>query len=180
MTNELSKNNNIALDSDGNAIISEQEDGGGKTRTIKYGLIKLIGEKQERRVSMKTIIDINNAKEHNFTGQINIPELNMSVSVSQIVMMRSEIETVRTVANISNLPTANLILTEQFQISGNLRSYFVRNKIPYYEAVVHYVERDGARQYYLDSDKIKRLVKVDFDDDGYDYVSAIYHYGVRQ
>lgn len=180
MTNEVEKTNNIALDSDGNAIISEQEDGGGKNKTIKYGLIKLIGEKQERRVSMKTIIDINNAKEHNFTGQINIPELNMSVSVSQIIMMRSETETIRTVANIANLPTTNLILTEQFQISGNLRNYFVRNRIPYYEAVVHYSIRDGERQYYLDSDKIKRLVKVDFDDDGYDYITAIYYYGVKQ
>lgn len=178
MTNQLQANN-IKFNEQGNQILEEKIDGGGKTQNIKYGLIKLAGEKEERRVSFKTLLAIMKAREDD-TESVMIRELNMAVKTTQIMMMRSETETIRTVANITNLPTTNLILTEQFQISGNLRSYFVRNKIPYYEAVVHYVERDRARQYYLDMDKIKRLVKVDFDDDGYDYVCAIYHYGVKQ
>lgn len=178
MTNQLQANS-IKFNEQGNQIVDEKIDGGGKTQTIKYGLIKLASEREERRVSFKTLLAIIKAREDG-TESVMIRELNMAVKTTQIMMMRSETETIRTVGNISNLPTANLILTEQFQISGNLRSYFVRNKISYYEAVVHYVKRDGARQYYLDMDKIKRLVKVDFDDDGYDYVSAIYHYGVKQ
>lgn len=178
MTNQLQANN-IRFNEQGNQILEEKIDGGGKTQTIKYGLIKLVGEKEERRVSFKTLLAIMKAREDD-TDSVMIRELNMAVKTTQIMMMRSETETVRTVANITNLPTTNLILTEQFHISGNLRSYFVRNRIPYYEAVVHYSFRDGERQYYLDLDKIKRLVKVDFDDDGYDYITAIYHYGVKQ
>lgn len=60
------------------------------------------------------------------------------------------------------------------------KSYFNSNKLPHYIASVHYVERDGERQYYLEFDKIKRLVKVEYDYDGYDFVPAIYHYGVKQ
>ena len=178
MTNQLQANN-IKFNDQGNQILEEKVDGGGKTQTIKYGLIKLVGEKDERRVSFKTLLAIMKAREDE-TESVMIRELNMAVKTTQIMMMRSETETVRTVANISNLSTDNLYLTMDFQISDMCRPYFDKNRIPHYCAVVHYVERDGVAQYYLDVDKIKRLVKVEYDDDGYDYVSAIYHYGVKQ
>lgn len=168
------------LNDNGDLVISESVDGGGKTQTIKYGLIKLIGEKQERRVSLKTILDIDSARKAGFTGNIDIPEINMNVPISQIAMMRSETENVRTENSITSLPTANVILTLDFEISNKVRPKLLREQTPYYEAVVHYLERDGERQYYLELDKIKRLLKVEFDEDGYDYISQIYEYGVKK
>ena len=179
MTSEIIESN-IRLNSDGNQIINEIEDGAGKTQTIKYGMIKLIGDKKELRVSYKTFLDIDKAQKANFTGKINIPELNMSVFANQIVMMRSETETIRKDFDIINLPTTNVSLTLDFEITNHTRIYFMRNKIPHFEATVHYVERDGQRQYYLDVDKIKKLVKINIDEEGYDYVTAVYHYGVKQ
>ena len=178
MANELAKTN-IKLNEQGNQILDEKIDGGGKTQTIKYGLIKLAGEREERRVSFKTLLAIIKAKEDG-TESVMIRELNMAVKTTQIMMMRSETETVRKEDNIANLPTTNLYLTLDFQISDMCRPYFDNNQIPHYCAVVHYVERNGESQYYLDVDKIKRLVLVDYDDNGYSFVSAIYHYGVRQ
>jgi len=179
MNNEIAKSEPIKLNAEGNQIVSEFIDGAGKTQTIKYGLIKLLGEKQERRVSLKTLLAINKASEEE-AQSVMIKELNMAVKLNQIVMMRSETENVRIEDNITSLPTANICLDLDFNISQHIRPYFMRNNIPYYEAVAHYVERDGTRQYYLEVDKIKRLIKIDFDANGYDYVSEIYHYGVKQ
>lgn len=178
MANEISEIKNNIFNTDGNIVLDEKFDGGGRTQTIKYGLIKLIGDKQEHRVNMKTILDITKAREAKFAGQINIPELNMSVHISQIVMMRSEIETVRTENNISNLPITNVCLETDFTISQHIRPWFIRNCVPYYEATVHYMEDSNGKQYYLEFDKIKRLLKIEFDFDGYDYISEIYEYGI--
>ena len=78
------------------------------------------------------------------------------------------------------LPVATVFMDLEFNLVNRTKHYFDSNKIPHYIASAHYVERDGERQYFLEFDKIKRLVRVDFDIKGYDYVSAIYHYGVKQ
>lgn len=78
------------------------------------------------------------------------------------------------------LPVATVFMDLNYNLVNKTRSYFDSNKIPHYIATVHYVERDGERQYYMEFDKIKKLVKVEYDYDRYDLVSAIYHYGVKQ
>lgn len=178
MSNAIVKNT-VELNKDGDQIIDEQQDGGGKTQTIKYGLIRLMGEKSERRVSFKTLLAIQKAKDDG-VDSVMIRELNMTVKVSQIVMMRSETEKVRIGANVTNLPTANMCLDSDLNMTTKLRPQFVRECEPYYEATVHYTEQNGERQYYLEFDKIKRLLKIDFDEDGYDYVSKIYEYGIKK
>ena len=178
MNNEITKTT-LRLNDNGDQVVDEQQDGGGKTQTIKYGLIRLMGEKQERRVTFKTLLAITKAKEDG-VDSIMIRELNMTVKVSQIVMMRSETEKVRVGANVTNLPTANMCLDLDLQLTTKLRPQFIRECEPYYEATVHYTEKNGERQYYLEFDKIKRLLKIDFDKDGYDYVSKIYEYGVEK
>lgn len=178
MNNNLQKTN-IKFNSDGNQIINENVDGGGKTQTIKYGLIKLIGDKIERRVSYKTLLGINEAKNSDFDGQINIPEINMSVQVSQIVMMRSETEDIRIDDNFTNLPTISVNLDSDFNIINKPRNYFLKYKIPYYSTTVHYRENNGSMEYCLEFDKIKKLLKVEFDSEGNDYISEIYNYGVK-
>ena len=147
---------------------------------VKYGLIKLIGEKTEYRVSYKTLLDIVKAKEANFNGQVDIPEINMRVQISQIIMMKSELETIRIENDITNLPTASVCLDLDFKISPHIRGWFLRNQVPYYQATVHYKENNGIREYYLEFNKIKRLLKIDFDEDGYDYISEIYKYGIEK
>ena len=78
------------------------------------------------------------------------------------------------------LPVATVFMGLDYNLINKTKTYFDGNKIPHYIASVHYVERDGERQYFLEFDKIKRLVKVGYDYDGYDLVSTIYHYGVKQ
>lgn len=179
MTNEIKKTD-IKFTPNGDQILEEIVDGGGKTQTIKYGLIKLIGEKKEYRISYKTLLAINEAQNAKFKGKINIPEINMSVQASQIVILKSETETVRVDDDITKFPYTNLILNLDFTISNKLRLEFLKEKTPYYEAVVHYKENNGNRECYLGFDRIKRLLKVEFDKDGYDFISHIYEYGVEK
>lgn len=179
MTNEIEKVN-TKFTPDGNQILEEIADGGGKTQKIKYGLIKLMGEKKEYRISYKTLLAINEAQNAKFKGKINIPEINMSVQVSQIVMMKSETENIRVNENFTSLPTISVTLDLDFNILNQKRIHYLKNKIDYYDAIVHYKEVDGIKQYLLEPDKIKRLLKVEFDKEGYDRVTEIYHYGIKQ
>lgn len=180
MNNEIIKSGTIKLNNEGNQIISETKNGAGVEQTIKYGLIKLMGDKKEYRVSYKTMLAINDAKNSNFTGNINIPELNMKIQSNQIVMLRSETEKNQIVENFTKLPTANLCLDLNLKPLNMLRPQLLREQKPYYEATVHYTECNGERQYYLGFDKIKRCLKIDYDEDGYDFITNIYEYGVEK
>ena len=179
MNNEIIKANEIKLNSDGNQIISEKSSGAGKEQVVKYGLIKLIGEKQEHKVSFKTLLAISKAKDEELKT-IMIRELNMVVDLNQIIMLRSDTEKVSVVEDFTKLPTANLCLDLNLKPLNMLRSQLLREQKPYYEATVHYTEYNGERQYYLTFDKIKRCLKIDYDEDGYDFITKIYEYGVEK
>lgn len=165
MDNSLSQSNNCTFNNDGNIVLDEKVDGRGKTQTVRYGLIRLIGEKQDRRVSMKTLLDITKAKKANFAGQINIPELNMSVNASQIVLMQSETEEIRQENNFTKLPTEIVFLDKDFNRLTGIRPQIERENDLYYIATCHYVIRDGEKQYYLEPHQIKSLLTMVRDDD---------------
>lgn len=179
MSNNISKLESSVFNSEGNVVLSERTDGSGKTQTIKYGLIKLMGDKEERRVSLKTLVDLTKAREANFSGQINIPELNMSVLISQIVMMRSETEEIKEQNNFINLPTKTIYLDENFYLLTDTRRKIEREHDTYYIATCHYVVKDGEEQYFLEPNQIQYLVEMVRDDEpGYPhYVKKATRYG---
>ena len=156
MGKEIQKSN-IQLNSDGNQIIEEIPYGGGKTQKVKYGLIKFMGDRKEYRISYKTLIELNEAQNSGFKGKINIPEINMSVLISQIVMMRSEVETVRIEDNYTNLPVETIFLNSEFKILTGTRVEIERENDAYYMATCHYVVRNGIKLYYLEPAQIQCL-----------------------
>lgn len=168
----------IKFNKDGDQIISSEKTGAGETQTVKYGLIKLMGDKKEYRVSFKTLVTIENARQANFKGTIKIPELHLSVLASQIVMLRSETEKQQVVENFTKLPTESLCLDFNLKPLKAPRVKLMRDRIPHYEALVHFTERDGERQYYLEFDKIKRCMCIEFED-VYSFITSIYEYGVE-
>lgn len=169
----------VKFNGENNQIVDEIEDGAGKIQTIKFGWIKLLGEKTERRVSFRTLLQIQEMKERGFTGAINITELNMSVNASQIVMMRSDIEKKRITESFINLATAMVCLLkigDKFELADQPSIYYRVNQIPHYEAKAHYVMKDGERSYILDFEKIKSLTQIDYDE-GYEIVVNCWNYG---
>lgn len=171
----------VRFNNENNQIIEEKEDGAGKIQTIKFGWIKLLGEKTERRVSFKTLLQITEMKEHGFAGSINISELNMSVNANQIVMMRSDIEKKKIVESFTNLATAQVCLLkvgDKLKVADQPSIYYRMHQLPHYEATVHYVMRDDGREYLLDFDKIKELTDIDYDE-GYEIIVGTWRYGQK-
>jgi len=170
---------NPIFNREGNIVIEEKTDGRGRTQTVKYGIIRIIGDKNEHRVSMKTLLDINAAKKANFDGQLNIPDLAMSINASQIVMMRSETEEIREDSDFTKLPTEVVMLDKDFNRLTGTRPQIERENDIYYIATCHYVVRDGGKQYYLEPHQIQYLVTMarDEDPDYPHYIKQALRYG---
>lgn len=158
------------LNADGNQIISRSVDGSGELQTIKYGIIRLMGDKNEYRVSFKTLCDIEKMRNAGFTGSIKITELNMSVMANQIVMAKSETEDIRIVENFTKLPTETVWLNEDMQkIQSKGNSYYL--------ATCHYKMDGDVKVYILQREKIKKLVKIEIEE-GYEVVKSVEEYGI--
>ena len=168
----------IRFNKKGDQIVESKQTGDGEVQTIKFGLIKLVGDKDERRVSFKTLLDIEHAQREKFHGTIAIPELNMTTPADRVVMLRSETEQVRKVEGYTNLPTESKILTENMEFSPKIRLWHMRNEVPFYQAKIHYREGDKGREYIMDAEKIPELIKVEFRD-GYSVITQIIKYGER-
>lgn len=170
---------NIKFNDNGDKIVAERDDGAGKTQTLEFGYIRLINEKQERRISYKTLIEINKIQNTNFSGRINIPELNMNLYASQIAMTRSDTEEVREIKNFTNLPTETLNLDENFNLLTGIIPKIERDHDKYYLATCHYVVKNGEKQYFMEPHQIKELLTMVRDEDP-DYphrVQKALHYG---
>ena len=169
----------VKLNEKGDQIIESIRNGGGELQTIKYGLLRLIGDKTNYRVSFKTLCEIEKVRKSNFTGNIVIPELNMSVSANQIVMLKSETEQVKVCEDFTKRPTDTIILDKGMNISNKTENYFIQNGMSYYIAVAHYIENNGVREYMTEKSKIKRLTRVDVEE-GYKIVVSVEEYGIMK
>ena len=72
------------LTPEGDLIVDSKENGGTTITTVKYGVIKLMGDKTEYRVSYKTLTDIVN-RPPKFEGDVIIPELHLKTPIKNIV-----------------------------------------------------------------------------------------------
>lgn len=176
MQNQLAELNK--LNADGNLVVASQRNGGVEIQTVKYGLVQLFGQKQERRISFQTLVNLEKAQKSGADQPITVRELNMTVYPKQIVMLRSETEQVRKVEGYTNLPTESKILTENMEFSPKIRLWHMRNEVPFYQAKIHYREGDKGREYIMDAEKIPELIKVEFRD-GYSVITQIIKYGER-
>lgn len=176
MQNQLAELNK--LNADGNLVVASQRNGGVEIQTVKYGLVQLFGQKQERRISFQTLVNLEKAQKSGADQPITVRELNMTVYPKQIVMLRSETEQVRKTENFTALPTEPKILTEDMEFSPKNRLWHMRNEVPSYQAKIHYREGDDGREYIMDNEKIPELIKVEFRD-GYSVITQIIKYGER-
>ena len=169
----------IVFNEEGNQVISSEKSGGSEIQTVKYGIIKLIGDKTEYKVSFKTLLEIEKYKTSGFTGSIKIKELHMSVAANQIVMAKSEVGKRIITENFTKLPTTNVLLDENLQLSDKPRSYFKKNQYKHYYATVHYRENNGEKQLLLEKDKIKHLIEIVYEND-YEIIASVHNYGLLQ
>lgn len=176
MQNQLAELNK--LNSDGNLVVATQKNGGVEVQTVKYGLVQLFGQKQERRVSFQTLLNLEKAQKSGADQPITVRELSMTVYPKQIVMLRSETEQVRKTEGYTNLPTESKILDENMEFSPKIRTWHCTNCVPFYQAKIHYREGEDGREYIMDFEKMPELLRFEFRD-GCPVITQIIKYGER-
>lgn len=124
---------------------------------MKYGVIRIAGENYLREVTWETYNYLKNLPP-NFTGVVEIEELNLTVKANSIVMMEEKENEVVEYKDFTKLPTVSLSLDKNFNIIKGLRSKIEREYDTYYSANCHYVEENGEKKYYLQPEQIRDLL----------------------
>lgn len=140
----------------------------------KYGLIRIAGEQDLRKITFEELQKIQKA---NKDSQVIISSQKIKVPMRQIVLQKIEDEKITVKSELANLPTKELILDENFQIiKGKSEIKLMKEKKPYILTTVHVKDDEPIlepREYI----KTARFVK---EEDGYKTVYKILKYGEEQ
>lgn len=154
-------------------------------KKTKYGVIRLMGEKQERRVSYQTYHKLKTLPS-DFTGKVSLNELNIVTPVNQIVFMEEREEDTTEWKNFTNLPTDTITLDTDFNIITGTRAEIERKYDEYISATCHYqvVNNNGKEEkaYDLEFQQIPCLVYLHRSKEK-DYPHEVYKiikYGMEQ
>ena len=167
MENELVKTSST-VNSNGDYVVRQREDGGAIVETVKYGVIRLMADKAEHRVKGVTLARLYALEQKGFKGSVAIRELGMNVPLHQIILMKWEEEDVRTAKDFTRLPTEWVPFTD-----AEPYSRLVISEIPLWE-----LERSGH------FDQIKELLHmrpgVGRNEGFRSVIDGIYRYGVQR
>ena len=143
--------------------------------TTKYGLIRLVGEKEKREIKWSTYQKIMQLPQ-NFNGRVEIKELDLVVPLSQIALMTTGERSETQYKAFVGLPTERIALDPDFNIIRASKRELEAKYDKFYYAICHYNEKD-EKEYILDYEKIKELVLVAKNEDGIFTVREIVRYG---
>ena len=140
----------------------------------KYGLIRIAGEQDLRKITFEELQKIQKASKD---SQVIISSQKIKVPIRQIVLQKIEEEKITVKSELANLSTKELILDENFQIiKGKSEIRFIKEKKPYILATVH-IKDDEPILEPKEHIKTARFVK---EEDGYKTVYKILKYGEEQ
>ena len=140
----------------------------------KYGLIRIAGEQDLRKITFEELQKIQKA---NKDSQVIISSQKIKVPIRQIVLQKIEEEKITVKSELANLPTKELILDENFQIiKGKSEIRLINEKKPYILATVHFKDNEPILEP-KEHIKTARFVK---EEGGYKTVYKILKYGEEQ
>ena len=151
-------------------------------REVKYGVIRLIGEKETRRVSWQTYHKLKTLPP-DFTGKVSINELNIVVPVNQVCFMEERSEETEEWRDFARYPVESIIIDENYNIISRLTTQQIEKKYAVYGlATCHYKQIDDDQKAYdLVPEHIKTLAWCHKVEEGYHYsVFKILNYGIEQ
>ena len=186
MTNELSVSQG-KLNETGDLITSKTEEGGAIKQTVKYGIIKLMGDKNEYRVSYKTLYDIVN-KPEKFNGNVVIPELHMKVPLNSIVFQQFRDEEITINKDFTRLPYERLVceptpVGQNFKPTDLSESAANKTRSKFWLASLHYtIGPDGQKLFDCNFNHAKEaLFMVPVMEENYPpSINKIFRYGNEQ
>lgn len=145
--------------------------------TTRYGIIRLMGDKNQYEINWDTYQKLKNLPT-GFSGLIEIKELDMTMPLSQITLLTSGERSETQYKGFVSLPTERVELDTDFNIIHGLKREIEGKYSVYYSALCHYNEVDGKKQYLLDKNQIKELLLMKKDDYGF-CVSELWKYGQK-
>lgn len=148
-------------------------------KKVNYGVIRLVGEKDLRRISWETFHKLKTLPP-DYTGKVELRELGVTVPVNQIVFMEEREEQRTESTHLTDLPTTNVFLTTDYKLLPNnlTRKMLENSGKPYIEATVHYEIRNDQQCLILEPNKIKRALFMKPQPEGYPHaVSRVIEYG---
>lgn len=181
MENALTKKNN--LNTDGNLIIQTNENFGEVINTVQYGVIKLMGDNTEYKVSYKTLYDIAN-KPPQFKGSVVIPELHLKVPLSNIVFQQFREKKEIIVKDFAKLPTVELtckkdIVDGEFEVSSKSIKELCSNMEEYWRVTAHVLKETNTPD--LCFNHVKEALLLKSSEPNYPAsIRKIYKYGELQ
>lgn len=146
--------------------------------TTKYGILRLMGDKNQYEINWDTYQKLKQLPT-NFTGLIEIKELDMTVPLNQITMLTTGERSETQFKAFTSLPSERIELDIDFNTIHALKREIEGKYSVYYSALCHYDEIDGKRQYLLDKDRIKELVLMKKDDYYGFCVAEVWKYGQK-
>ena len=149
------------------------------TKAVKYGQIRLAGEKEKRRISWETYHKISTMPA-NYNRPVEIPELRMSVMLNQIVFQEECQEEISQTTHLTDLPTDIVFLSWNLEFLPKeiLRARLDKMGKPYVIATLHYDIVNGEKAYYIKPEQIKRAMYMKPQLDGYPHaVCKVTSYG---
>lgn len=177
----LSKVNN--LNGNGNLIVKSEENFGEVVNIVQYGVIKLMGDNTEYKVSYKTLYDIAN-KPPQFKGNVVIPELHLKVPLSSIVFQQFREAKEIIAKEYAKLPTIDLVckrtkVGEDFEISSSSLKKLHENMEEYWQITAHILKETNNPD--LKFNHVKRALLMKSPEPNYSAsVLEIYKYGELQ
>lgn len=169
------------LDQRGDLVIDERETEEAVYKTVKYGVIKLIGDPNEHRVSYQSIKMLAD-KLPLFRGDVIIPELHLKIPINRVVFQQIREEEQKIVKNFAKLPTDVILLDLEENVIINRED--LKTREAWREATAHYQEGANGREYYLNRNQLKRCLWLHREKGENEfYPPAIYRiekYGIEQ
>lgn len=181
MEQSLSKANN--LNGNGNLIVKSEENFGEVVNTVQYGVIKLMGDSTEYKVSYKTLYDIA-SKPPQFKGSVIIPELRLKVPLSNIVFQQFREKKEVIVKDFAKLPTVELICKKdivdgEFEVSNKSIKELCSNMEEYWRVTAHVLKETNTPD--LCFNHVKQALLLKSSEPNYPAsILKIYKYGKLQ
>lgn len=178
------------VNANGDIVLDTRENGGSITETVRFGIIKLMGDKHEYRVKGTTLANLYKLEKNHFKGSVAIKELEMNVPMHQIVLMRWEEEELRTAKDFTKAPTEWVVFLDgephtQLRFSPDPLWKIERTEATFWYGRCHFTVSDaGEKSYWTQFSQVKELLHLVADPEWPNgvrpYIDDIYRYGVRQ
>ncbi len=142
-------------DADGNLVLEEWETEEATYKKVKYGVIRIMGDPNEHRISYETLKAIAD-KPPLFNGDVIIPEMHVKVPLNRIVFQQFRDEEQKRLKNFAKLPTSAVLL--DLNEDKMIAREDLKGREAWREATAHYQEGTDGREYYLNRNQLKRCL----------------------